>query len=90
MDKMMQEKIQSILDGIKDPVSCLPIVELDMIERVRYLENDRELKIFTSFPADGKACMNCVGISTVMIDGIRRNIFRDFEAAFPELTISIV
>ncbi len=89
MDDAMRNRIQRVLDGVKDPVSCLPVVELDMIERVRFHKDRGELEVVTTFPVEGKRCMNCVGINTVMIDGIRRNLKRDFQNAFPELKITI-
>lgn len=87
MDDNMKQKIQKVLDRVKDPVSGLPVVELDLIRKVRHVEEENELRIFTNFPDGQKKCFNCVGIQTIMVDGIVRQLREAFEAEFPEMTI---
>ncbi len=89
MDRKMEKKIQKVLEGVKDPVSNLPIVELDLVEKVRYLEEKGELIIFTAFPMGGRPCMNCAGVNMLMANSVRRHLREDFEKAFPELKISL-
>ncbi len=88
MDSEMEKKIQKVLEGVKDPVSNLPIVELNLVERVRYLEDRGELIIFTAFPGRGKPCLNCVGVNMLMANSVKRHLLEDFQKAFPELKVS--
>ena len=90
MDQEMQQKIEDVLQRVKDPESGLPIARLGVVERVRYNAEKQELYVFADFLSHQPSCMACVGIASVVISGIRRRLVEEFEAEFPELKVELV
>lgn len=86
----MKRRIDGILDRVKDPESGYSVARLGLVERVRYNAEKQELYVFTEFNSHQPACMACVGIAAVVIDGIRRRLRQEFEAEFPHLTIELI
>ncbi|HUX11441.1 MAG TPA: hypothetical protein VMW87_00355 [Spirochaetia bacterium] len=83
----MVRKIDLVLDRVKDPESGLSILQLNLIERFRYNREKQELYVFADFSSHQPVCLTCVGIASVVIDGIRRRLLAELSAEFPELTI---
>ena len=83
----MQDKIDLILDRVKDPESGLPISHLGVIERIRYNQARQELYIFANFQPHSPGCLACVGIAAALVDGIKRRLVSEFQAEFPDVAI---
>lgn len=90
MDPEMAKTIESVLDRVKDPESGYSLAQLGIVERVRYNEEKKALYVFTDFLSHQPSCMACVGIASVVINGIRRNLEEELRAAFPELEVELV
>lgn len=86
----MRRRIDGVLERVKDPESGYSVARLGLVERVRYNAEKRELYVFTEFNSHQPACMACVGIAAVVINGIRRSMQEEFEAEFPDLTIELI
>lgn len=86
----MKRRIDDVLDRVKDPESGYSVAELGLIHRLRYNDEKRELYIFADFVSHQPGCMTCVGIASVIIDGIRRRLLEEFATEFPEITPIIV
>ena len=89
MDQTMQHTLQSVLDRVKDPESGLPIARLGVVERFRYNAERNELVVFTEFGSHMPTCITCVGIASLVVDGIQRRLREELEREFPGLTITI-
>lgn len=86
----MKRRIDQVLDRVKDPESGYSVAELGLIERLRYNQEKQELYIFADFLSHQPGCMTCVGIASVVIDGIRRRLVEEFSREFPELKPIVV
>lgn len=82
----MKQGIDKVLDRVKDPESGYSVSELGLVRRLRYNAEKKELYIFTDFMSHRPACMTCVGIASVLEDGIRRNLLQAFREEFPDIT----
>ena len=83
-------KIDGVLDRVKDPESGYSVADLGLVHRLRYNHEKRELYIFADFVSHQPGCMACVGIASVVIDGIRRRLIEEFQTEFPNLRPIIV
>ena len=90
MDQAMQDALQSVLNRVKDPESGLPIARLGVVERFRYNADRNELVVFTEFGSHMPTCITCVGIATIVVDGIQRRLREELERTFPGMTITLV
>ena len=90
MDEEMKLKIDGVLDRVKDPESGYSVAELGLVHRLRYNQEKEELYIFADFVSHQPGCMACVGIASVIIDGIRRRLIEEFQTEFPNLRPIIV
>jgi metal-sulfur cluster biosynthetic enzyme len=90
MDPQMRRRIDAVLDRVKDPESGLPLARIGVVERVRYNADRRELYVFTDFLSHQPGCPACVGIASVVIDGIRRRLLEELRVEFPTLTSVLV
>lgn len=86
----MARKIEDVLGRVKDPESGLSISRLGVVERFRYNAEKKELYVFTDFASHQPSCMTCVGIASVVIKGIQRELRKELEAEFPELDVQLV
>ena len=90
MDPLILEKIDAVLDRIKDPESGLSISRLGLVERVRYNEEKGEMYIFTDFLSHLPHCPSCAGVAMVVVSAIKRRLREEFQKEFPDLTIELV
>lgn len=90
MDPEMAEKIEAILQRVKDPESGLPVSRLGVIERFRYNAEKQELYVFTDFASHQPSCMTCVGIASVVIAGIQRDLKVELSREFPDLDVQLI
>lgn len=79
----MKRRIDEVLDRVKDPESGYSLAELGIVQRLRYNEGKKQLYIFADFVSHQPGCMACVGISSVIIDGLRRRLLEEFGREFP-------
>ncbi len=86
----MKRRIDTVLMHVKDPESGYSVSDLGLVKRLRYNSEKAELYIFADFLSHQPGCMTCVGIASVVIEGIRRRLVEAFEAEFPDLTTLIV
>lgn len=90
MTEEMKNKLDSVLERVRDPESGYPISRLGLVERFRYSEEKGELYVFTDFLSHQPNCMACVGIAATIISTIRRNLLKELNKEFPDLNVSLV
>ncbi|NOY08640.1 MAG: hypothetical protein GXP33_07340 [Spirochaetes bacterium] len=86
----MTEKLDRILDAVKDPESQLPISRLGLVKRFRYSKKHGILYVFIDFLSHRPSCKTCAGISMLIESSITGNLKNALEKEFPELSIRIV
>jgi metal-sulfur cluster biosynthetic enzyme len=90
IDPEMAEKIDSILERVKDPESGLSVARLGLVEKVRYNEEKKEMYIFTDFLSHRPKCLTCAGIAMAIMSTIRTDLEEEFKKEFPHLVIEFV
>mgnify|MGYP001364956915 CR=1 FL=1 len=90
MNPEMVQKIDAILERIKDPESGLSLDRLGIVERVRYNEEKREMYLFTDFTDHLPSCFTCRGIALAIMSSIMRDLKKEFEREFPGIVIKYV
>jgi len=90
MKPEMIRKIDAVLDRVKDPESDLPIARLGVVKRVRYNEELKILYIFTDFYSHMPKCVTCAAIAKTLASVIVRDITKELQTEFPDLSIEFV
>jgi len=90
MKPEMITKIDAVLDRVKDPESELPVSRLGVVKRIRYNEDLKKLYIFTDFYSHLPKCATCAAIAKTLASVIVRDLTKEFQTEFPDLTIEFV
>jgi metal-sulfur cluster biosynthetic enzyme len=88
MTQGMIEKIDSVLDRVKDKESDLSIAQLGLVERVRYSEKRNKLYVFTRAIHSTHGC--CTLLALVQQSDTLEALEEQFKLEFPEHWIQIV
>jgi len=89
MDAAMKQKIDQVLDTVKEPESGLSMAQLGFVQRVRYNEDQKKMIVFSSnLKSNRKIC--CTVIQGLLISSTLTSLTEAFQKAFPDLTIEIV
>jgi len=90
MNSEMTQRIDAILERVKDPESGLSLDRLGVVTKVRYNEEKREMYLFTDFLNHFPTCNTCRGIAAAIVSSIMRDLKEEFEKEFPDITIEFV
>jgi len=90
MKPEMIRKIDAILDRVKDPESDLPVAQLGVVKRIRYNENLKTLYVFTDLHTHLPRCVTCAAIASTIASTIIRDLRKELQAEFPDLSIEFV
>ena len=89
MDAAMKEKIDTILDTVKEPETGLTMAQLGFVERIRYSESQKKLTVFSgNLKANRKLC--CTVMQGLLISGTKKSLTEAFQKAFPDLAVEVV
>jgi metal-sulfur cluster biosynthetic enzyme len=89
MDAAMKEKIDNVLDTVKEPETGLTMAQLGFVERIRYSEKQKKLTVFScNLKANQKLC--CTVIQGLLISGTKNALTEAFQKAFPDLAVEVV
>lgn len=86
----MKNKIDSVLEDVKDPESGLSVSALGLVKQLRYAEEKKHLYIFTDFISHQPGCLTCSAIATLVSGSIMRELEKAFSESFPDLAIEFV
>jgi len=81
----MKEKLQSVLERVKDPETNVAISELGLVERFRYYPKQKKLSIFLNPVRPGKVC--CSIISSLLLSATLRDLMNELKKEFPDFTV---
>ena len=89
MDSVMKEKIDRVLETVKEPETGLTMAQLGFVERVRYHEEKKKLTVFScNLKPNHKYC--CTVIQGLLISGTINSLTEAFQKAFPDLAVEVV
>ena len=85
----MKQKIDAVLDHVKEPTTGLSIAQLGLVRRLRYIESKKKLVVFfsTTQPHVPKCCKIIQGL---LLSDLLHDLTEEFNKEFPELAIEIV
>ena len=90
MDEEMKNKIDSVLDRVKDPESGLSVSELGLVKKLRYSEGKKHLYVFTDFFKRHPGCLTCAAVASLVSSSIQKNLESELEKEFPDIIIEFV
>jgi len=90
MDKTVQDKLDQVLQDVKDPESSLPISDFGVVKKFRYNEEGRKIYVFVEFQSHRPACITCVGISMAIENTIERLLRAELEKQFPGFSVEFL
>ena len=89
MDSIMKEKIDRVLDTVKEPETGLSMAQLGFVERVRYNADRKKLTVFSSaLKSNRKVC--CTVMQGLLISGTMNSLTEAFQKEFPDLAVEVV
>lgn len=88
MDAVMKEKIDRVLNTVKEPETGLTMAQLGFVERIRYIEDKQKLLIFSrNLKPNHKYC--CTVMQGLLISGTVNSLTEAFQNAFPDLSVEV-
>jgi metal-sulfur cluster biosynthetic enzyme len=85
----MKEKIDRVLDTVKEPETGLTMSQLGFVERVRYSEEKKKLQVFScNLKPNHKYC--CTVMQGLLISGTINSLTEAFQKEFPDLSVEVL
>lgn len=88
MDSAMAQKIEAVLDRVKEPESQLSISQLGLVKKVRYNKGRRKLSVFINTIQPGKCA--CTVITALLLNTILKSLATEFRKEFPDLGVEML
>ncbi|MFC1858750.1 hypothetical protein ACFL9U_12110 [Thermodesulfobacteriota bacterium] len=88
MDAEMIQKIDAVMDRVKDPESNLSITQLGLVERFRYNDARNKLYVFINSIRNAKIC--CAVMSMALLSSTLKQLSEELQNEFPDLSIEII
>jgi metal-sulfur cluster biosynthetic enzyme len=89
-DVAVQDTIERILREVRDPESGLAIADLNLVRRVRVVDEHRLIYLDVPFDDHTPGCLTCAGIAMTIVQGIRRELLAAFEREFPGYSVEFI
>ncbi|MDR2587798.1 MAG: hypothetical protein LBC67_00065 [Spirochaetales bacterium] len=87
MDPKMKEKIDSVLERVKEPSSLMSVGSLNLVRRVSFSGAGNRLLVEMDGPGDNRMCI-CAGmVGDMLRDGLKRELKNEFEKEFAGLQV---
>ena len=84
----MTQKIDAVLDRVKEPESGLSISQLGLVKKLRHNKNRKKLTVYIDTIGPAKGC--CAIMSAMLLSTTLENLAREFESEFPDLTVEFI
>ena len=88
MDLSVQEKIDATLSEIRDPQSGVSLLEMGLVERIRYAQDQGRLTVVLNRLGRGKTC--CSVLSLGMLADFESAMKKGLQERFPGCEIRFV
>ncbi|MCK5099702.1 MAG: hypothetical protein KAR45_16450 [Desulfobacteraceae bacterium] len=88
IDDMMKQKLDTVLDTVKEPESGLSVGEIGLVQKFRYVSSKKKLYVYRNPIAPSKGC--CTIMSNMLLATTQENLLDALKASFPELAIELV
>jgi metal-sulfur cluster biosynthetic enzyme len=84
------EKIDAVLERVRDPESGLPVARLGIVKRVRLSEKEKKLYVFLDTYGHLPKCVTCAAIAQTVLAGIARDLNEAFGKEFPGFEVVVL
>jgi hypothetical protein len=85
MENIIQNKIDSVLDRIKEPQSGLSLSQIGFVEKIRCNSEGKKLIVFTNRLGHSKAC--CIALNMIVLGHIEKTLVEELKKEFPNHSI---
>ena len=89
MTPEMKQKIDAVLDRVKEPETGLSIAQIGLVERLRYSESNQKLLVILN-AVNRRTPKCCAIIQGLLLSSVLKSITEEFQKEFPDLSIEIV
>ena len=84
----MTQKIDAVLDRVKEPESGLSISQLGLVKKLRHNKNRKKLTVYINTIGPSKGC--CALMSTMLLSTTLENLAGEFKREFPDLSVEFI
>jgi metal-sulfur cluster biosynthetic enzyme len=85
----MKQKIDNVLDRVKEPETGLSMAQLGLVERIRYNQEKKKLIVFScNLQHNPHYC--CTVLQGLLISGTLNSLTEAFQKEFPDLVVEVV
>ena len=88
MTPIMKQKIDAVLDRVKEPETGLSVAQLGLVERLRYKASEQTLSVMVSDVNRGQHTC-CIIIQGLILSSVLNALTAELKKEFPNLTIDI-
>lgn len=88
MDAQMKQRLQAVLDSVKEPVYRASITDLGLVDRIRHDAENDKLLVFLNFMRPGAMC--CAIINGMVLNRTKKLLSEALEKEFPGLSVEYV
>ena len=85
MNTEMKQKLQSVLDRVKEPESGRSLSDIGLVNRIRYNESHKKLIVILNPLKPGKLC--CAILSGLLLNTTKRDLVTELEKEFSDLSV---
>lgn len=81
----MKQKLQAVIDRVKEPESGMSVSTLGLVNRIRYIKKQKKLLVILNPTRSGKLC--CSVLSAMLLNTTKRDLAAELEKEFPDLAV---
>jgi metal-sulfur cluster biosynthetic enzyme len=86
MENIIQDKIDKVLNHIKDPQTGMTISQLGLVKKIRHVEKQQKLIVFFNRLGQSKSC--CAALNLALLADFETAIKAGLKAEFPQFSIT--
>jgi len=87
LDMATREKLDGVLDRVKDPITELSMAELNLVSKITYSAKEKVLAVRLEGAAPRHECPACSAMNGEVLTGIERMLREELLKEFPGFTI---
>lgn len=84
----MKQKLQQVLDRVKEPETHMSISDLGLVERIRHDEKSDALLVFLNIIRAGPVCCSIIG--GLLLSTTKKDLFTELQKEFPHLRVKFM
>ncbi len=90
MSEEMKQKIDTVLNRVKEPETFRSVAELGLVRKVSYSESEKKLLVFLDIEEPRHPCFVCGVVTATIRRSLMRDLKAEFEKEFPTLIVEVI